>query len=128
MDLETAARYGLPIVVVLWNNSSWGPGFELMPSLRGRTDPFEMLPGIRYDEVFAPMGVYGEHVPEPSVLHGAIERALGAQGPAIINVVGDKRIGHPTLGGNLLGSSRADEVSKARRPPSPTNDARVARA
>jgi acetolactate synthase-1/2/3 large subunit len=107
MDLETAARYRLPIVVVLWNNSSWGPGFELMPLLRGRTDPFEMLPGIRYDEVFAPMGVHGEHVPEPSVIHSAIERALGAGRPAIVNVVGDKRIGHPTLGGNLLGSSRA---------------------
>ncbi|MHB8694490.1 MAG: thiamine pyrophosphate-binding protein [Solirubrobacteraceae bacterium] len=106
MDLETAARYKLPIVVVLWNNSSWGPGFELMPTLRGRTDPFEMLPAIRYDEVFAPMGVHGEHVPEPSGLRSAIERALGTGGPALLNVVGDKRIGHPTLGGNLLGSSR----------------------
>jgi hypothetical protein len=26
--------------------------------------------------------------------------------PALINVVGDKRIGHPTLGGNLLGSTQ----------------------
>jgi acetolactate synthase-1/2/3 large subunit len=107
MDLETAARYRLPIVVVLWNNSSWGPGFELMPMLRGRTDPFDMLPAIRYDEVFAPMGVHGEHVSDPSVLRPALERALGAGRPAIVNVEGDKAIGHPTLGGNLLGSSRA---------------------
>jgi len=106
IDLETAARYNLPIVIVLWNNSSWGPGFELLPQLRGRTDPFEMLPGIRYDHVFAPMGVHGEHVPDPSALRPAIERALGAGRPAIINVVGDKAIGHPTLGGNLLGSTR----------------------
>ncbi len=26
--METAARYKLPIVTVLWNNSSWGPSFE----------------------------------------------------------------------------------------------------
>jgi thiamine pyrophosphate-dependent acetolactate synthase large subunit-like protein len=52
------------------------------------------------------MGGHGEHVAEPSDVRSALERALGAGGPAIINVVGDKRIGHPTLGGNLLGSSR----------------------
>ena len=23
-DLETARRHGLPIIAVLWNNSSWG--------------------------------------------------------------------------------------------------------
>ena len=32
-DLETARRYDLPIVAVLWNDSSWGPSFEEMPFL-----------------------------------------------------------------------------------------------
>jgi acetolactate synthase-1/2/3 large subunit len=108
MDLESAARLGLPIVVVLWNNGSWGPGFELMPMLRGRTDPFDMLEGIRYDRVFAPMGVHGERIEHPGELRAALDRALSCDGPAIVDVVGDKRIGHPTLGGNLLGSSRAE--------------------
>ena len=36
----------------------------------------------------------------------ALERALGAGKTALVNVVGDSRIGHPTLGGNLLGSTR----------------------
>src|SRR5205085_3400556 len=39
-DIETAVRYDLPIQTILWNNSSWGPGFEEMSLLKGRTDPF----------------------------------------------------------------------------------------
>ena len=42
----------LPIVAVLWNNNSWGPSFEEMPFLKGRTDPFEILPNQRYDRMF----------------------------------------------------------------------------
>ena len=41
---DRAPSYNLPIVAVLWNNSSWGPSFEQMPMLKGRTDPFDMLP------------------------------------------------------------------------------------
>ena len=64
-DMETAAKYRLPIVAVLWNNSSWGPSFEQMPILKGRTDPFDMLPDIRYDRIFAELGCHGEHVEKP---------------------------------------------------------------
>lgn len=105
MDMETAAKYKLPIVTLLWNNSSWGPSFESMPLLKGRTDPFDMIPGIRYDKVFEPMGVHGEHAEKPDEIIPALERALKSGKTSIVNVVGDKRIGHPTLGGNLLGST-----------------------
>ena len=36
-----------------------------------------------------------------------LERALKAGKTALVNVVGDRTIGHPSLGGNLLGSTRA---------------------
>jgi acetolactate synthase-1/2/3 large subunit len=104
-DLETAARYQVPVVAVLWNNSSWGPSFELSPMLRGRTDPFDMIPGIRYDRIIEEMGGHGEFVVEPEELRPALECALTAGRPALVNVVGNKAIGHPTLGGNLLGST-----------------------
>ncbi len=61
-DMETAAKYNIPIIALLWNNSSWGPSFEQMPMLKGRTDPFDMLPGIRYDRIFQELGCHGEHV------------------------------------------------------------------
>src|SRR5215469_7146200 len=106
-DLETARRYRLPIVAVLWNNSSWGPSFDQMPFLKGRTDPFEMLPNQRYDRMFELMDCHGEHVERPEEFRPALERALRAGKTALVNVVGDRTIGHPSLGGNLLGSTRA---------------------
>ena len=105
-DLETARRYRLPIVAVLWNNSSWGPSFDQMPFLKGRTDPFEILPHQRYDRMFQLMDCHGEHVARPEEFRPALERALSAGKTALINVVGDPTIGHPSLGGNLLGSTR----------------------
>ena len=106
MDMETAAKYGIPIVTLLWNNSSWGPDFSSMPILRGRTEPFDMIPDIRYDKVFEPMGVYTEHVETPDQIVPALESALASGKAAVVNVVGDKRYGHPSLGGNLLGSTK----------------------
>jgi acetolactate synthase-1/2/3 large subunit len=105
-DLETARRYGLPIVAVLWNNSSWGPSFEEMPFLKGRTDPFEMLPNQRYDLMFELMDCHGEYVERPQEFRPALERALRAGKTALVNVVGNRAIGHPSLGGNLLGSTQ----------------------
>ncbi len=105
-DMETAAKYGIPLVVVLWNNSSWGPSFEQMPLLKDRTDPFDMIPGIRYDKIFQELGCHGEHVEKADEIVPALRRALASGKPAVVNVVGDKRIGHPTLGGNLLGSTQ----------------------
>jgi acetolactate synthase I/II/III large subunit len=104
-DLETAARYKLPVICVLWNNSSWGPSFESMPLLKDKTDPFNMVQDIRYDKVFAEMGCHGEHVENPDEIIPALERAFKSGKPAMINVIGDKTVGHPTLGGNLLGST-----------------------
>lgn len=104
-DMETAARYKLPVVCLLWNNSSWGPNFDQMPGLKGKTDPFNMLPNIRYDKIFAEMGCHGEHVEKADQIVPALERAFKSGKPAVVNVVGDVTIGNATLGGNLLGST-----------------------
>lgn len=106
MDMETAVKYDIPIICLLWNNSSWGPSFEQMPLLKGRTDPFDMVPNIRYDKVFKPMGVHTEHAETPDEIIPALERALTSGKTSLINVLGDKRFGHPSLGGNLLGSTQ----------------------
>ena len=105
-DIETAVRYDLPIQTILWNNSSWGPGFEEMPLLKGRTDPFNMVENIRYDRMFELVGCHGENVEKPGDIRGALERALRSGKASLVNVIGDKRVGHPRLGGNLLGSTQ----------------------
>jgi acetolactate synthase-1/2/3 large subunit len=106
-DMETAARYKLPLVTVLWNNSSWGPNFDQMPGLKGKTDPFNMLKDIRYDKVFAEMGCHGELVETAEQIIPALERAFKSGKPSMINVIGDTSVGNATLGGNLLGSTGA---------------------
>jgi thiamine pyrophosphate-dependent acetolactate synthase large subunit-like protein len=53
------------------------------------------------------MGCHGEHIEDPTAMLPALERAFASGKASLINVVGDKRIGHPSLGGNLLGSTKA---------------------
>ena len=65
-----------------------------------------MIKDIRYDKVFEPMGVYTEHVEQPDDITPALERALKSGKTSLINVFGDKSVGHPSLGGNLLGSTQ----------------------
>jgi acetolactate synthase-1/2/3 large subunit len=105
MELETALKHRLPITALLWNNSSWGPGFEQMPMLKGRTDPFDMLPELRYERMFEAIGCHGEYVTRPEEVRPALTRALSSGLPAVVNVIGDTRVGHARLGGNLLGST-----------------------
>jgi acetolactate synthase-1/2/3 large subunit len=106
MEIETALRCDLPITTLVWNNSSWGPNFDQMPMLRGHVDPFTMLPDLRYDRMFEAIGCHGEHVTEPGQIRGALERAFAAGRASVVNVLGDARVGHPRLGGNLLGSTK----------------------
>ena len=106
MELETALKHRLPLVVVLWNNSSWGPSFDQMPMLKGRVDPFDMLPDLRYDRMFEAIGCHGEHVTRPDEIRPALERAMASGKSSVVNVIGDPRVGHARLGGNLLGSTQ----------------------
>jgi hypothetical protein len=44
-------------------------------------------------------------VEAPDDLRPALERALASGIASVVNVLGDARIGHARLGGNLLGST-----------------------
>jgi len=106
MEIETALRHDLPIATLVWNNSSWGPNFDQMPVLRGRVDPFNMLPELRYDRMFEAIGCHGEQVTRPDELRPALERSLASGKASLLNVIGDPSVGHARLGGNLLGSTQ----------------------
>jgi acetolactate synthase I/II/III large subunit len=106
MEIETALKHRLPVCTLVWNNSSWGPSFDQMPMLRGRVDPFDMLPELRYDRMFEAIGCHGEHVTVPDGVRPALERALSSGRASVVNVIGDPRVGHARLGGNLLGSTK----------------------
>lgn len=90
MELDTAVRHRLPIVVVISNNGGWAAKTNA-PQV-GRDLGF-----TRYDQMFAPLGAHTEHVTKPDDIRPALNRALAAGRPAIVNVVTDPRVDAHTV-------------------------------
>lgn len=85
MELDTAVRHNLPVVVVIGNDSVWGIDYHQQVQLFGKSVATELLPS-RYDKVAEALGAHGEYVEEPHQLPGALERALASDKPALVNV------------------------------------------
>lgn len=88
MELETAARRGLPIVVVIGNNSGWGAIRKQQEFYfgEGRAVGTDMRPW-HYEKVVEGIGGHGEFVTSPSDLLPALRRALESGLPACVNVL-----------------------------------------
>lgn len=88
MDMETMVRYGLPAVVVLFNNASWaGRAWGHDRFYPERTSG--ALSRVRYDDMFKAVGCHTEHVTDPDDIRGALERSFESGKPALIDVVGE---------------------------------------
>jgi hypothetical protein len=57
-DLRNRTELGQLLFGTQQSHSSWGPSFDEMPFLKGRTDPFDILPNQRYDRMFELMDCY----------------------------------------------------------------------
>lgn len=87
MELETAVRCAVPLIVVVVNNEGLSGGLkelELYPPGHERVTMFE--PGIRYEKIAEAFGARGEYVDHPEQLRPAIERALKSGKATCINV------------------------------------------
>jgi thiamine pyrophosphate-dependent acetolactate synthase large subunit-like protein len=82
MEMDTAIRHKLPIVVVVSNNA----GFTSRKT--GGTVGRE-LGWQRYDLMTEALGGYGEFVEKPADIRSAIERAFKSGKPALVNVCTD---------------------------------------
>ncbi len=82
MEMDTAIRHKLPIVVVVSNNA----GFTSRKT--GGTVGRE-LGWQRYDKMVEALGGWGEFVEKPAEIRGAIERAMQSGKPALVNVCTD---------------------------------------
>ena len=77
MDFETAVRFGLPMVVVVGNDASWGQIAIPQRAMYGEDkSPATALRPTRYDQVVKALGGDGEHVDDPAELVPALERAF----------------------------------------------------
>ncbi|HEY8490315.1 MAG TPA: oxalyl-CoA decarboxylase [Dehalococcoidia bacterium] len=85
MEVEVAARYGMPITFVVVNNNGIGVGVERLDPERP-VPPGALLPGARYEKVMEAFGGLGFYAETPDQLRAALREALAAERPSLINV------------------------------------------
>jgi len=95
LEFDTLARHGVNVVGVMGNNGIWGLEKHPMEFLYGYSVAAELRPETRYDLVVEALGGHGELVREPDALRPALERALGAGRPALVNVLTDPSVAYP---------------------------------
>ncbi len=97
LDMDTALRYQLPIVVIIGNDARWNAEHQLQLQHYGpeRTVGCTLLPS-RYDQVITALGGHGEFVQQANELPEAIERSLASDLPACVNVMIDS-VGTPVF-------------------------------
>ena len=96
MEYDTLVRHGVAVVGIVGNNGIWALEKHPMEFLyQGWSVAADLRPETRYDEVVAALGGHGEPVREPGELRGALDRALSADGPALVNVLTDPSVAYP---------------------------------
>ena len=95
MEFDTLARHGVAVVGVMGNNGIWGLEKHPMEFLYGYSVAADLRPGTRYDTIVEALGGHGELVERPDELRPALERALMAGGPALVNVLTDPAVAYP---------------------------------
>jgi len=88
MEIETAARYQLPIVFIVANNRSIAKGGSY--GRYGYGEVPESDDPLRYDQMMDALGGRGEFVADPAQLRPALERAFAERKPTLLNVLIDK--------------------------------------
>ena len=96
MEMETAVRLKVPVVVVVANNDGNGGAVQQRLHYPGSADPITMFGReIHYDRMMATFGGYGEYVDRPEEIGPALRRAVETGVAACINVRVDPRAPYP---------------------------------
>jgi thiamine pyrophosphate-dependent acetolactate synthase large subunit-like protein len=88
MELETASKYRMPIIVIVYNNNAWGTwsGNSRNP-VTGSLHLFQE--NLRYEKIGEALGAHGEYVTKPEDFRPALERcyqiAVKESRPSVIN-------------------------------------------
>jgi thiamine pyrophosphate-dependent acetolactate synthase large subunit-like protein len=88
MDIDTAVRHNIPVVVVVSNNGGWTADTAWSRPL---PKPGRRLGHTRYDKVAQDFGAHGEFVEKPHEIRPALERAWASGKPAVVNVITDDK-------------------------------------
>jgi acetolactate synthase-1/2/3 large subunit len=93
-ELETAARWNIPVKVIVNNNNSLNQEIDIYRAayggeLRGRHGELWQFRPVDFAAVARAMGVESERVEAPDDLPRALERATRTDGPFLLDVVTD---------------------------------------
>jgi acetolactate synthase-1/2/3 large subunit len=86
MEIDTAVRHKIPVVILIGNDSVWGIDYHQQKKFFGKSVATELLPDTRYDLVAKALGAHGEFVETLSELEPALKRAFSSNKPAVVNV------------------------------------------
>jgi oxalyl-CoA decarboxylase len=92
MEIETMCRYGLPIVVIVFNNNGVYRGDEVN-HYSADPAPTVFTSGSRYDKLIEAFGGTGYDAETTASLTTALQEALETRRPALINCVIDPKAG-----------------------------------
>jgi len=84
MEIDTAVRHRVPVLVVISNNGGWAGDPQ-------GNKPGRNLGNIRYDRMAEAFGAHGEFVDKPHEIRPALERAWASGKPAVVNVITDPK-------------------------------------
>jgi thiamine pyrophosphate-dependent acetolactate synthase large subunit-like protein len=96
MEMETAVRHGIAVVIVVVNNDGNNGEFTektYFPSSRERVTMFQ--PALHYEEIMQTFGGHAEFVDRPAQVRPALERAVASGKAACINVQVDPGAPYP---------------------------------
>ncbi len=93
MEIDTMAKYRLPVVVIVYNNNAWGTWVQAADQPLAL--PIHLFQeNLRYDKLAEALGGYGEYVTTPGQFKPALQRAydvaLRERRPAVLNCQGKK--------------------------------------
>ncbi len=92
MELETICRYGLPVVVVVFNNGGVYRGDDVN-AVSPDPSPTTLAVGARHDKLIEAFGGKGYRVTTPAELTAALTEAFTSRAPALIDCVIDPTAG-----------------------------------
>ena len=94
MDVDSLVRHRIPVAIVVGNNAGWGLEKHPMRMLYGY-DVIADLPPTRYDDIVTALGGGGETVTASDQIGPALDRALAAGVPYLVNVMTDPEAAYP---------------------------------
>ena len=100
-ELETAARYGINVVVVVNNNTGLNQEIPLVAAIYGGSstqgdDIWRFNKGVNFAKTAESLGCAGIRVEKPGELKDVLRRALGMNRPVVVEVMTDEQALAPT--------------------------------